>query len=166
MNTATLELPPSFYVFLGMAILVMLVNAVMFGAMAFAAFKLAATVKTLEPKLSRLADQVNDDIVPKVHTLVMRVDSISERVSGMTDSANNAVRTLSSGVGSASNAIGGLVDTGARSVEKLAPLLGYMMLAVKFFQTVSALRTAVAKPETEPKKTKRAKAANIETTDA
>ncbi len=124
--------------FFGFALCLMFFNLIILGALVAAVFMLANTIRKFEPRMNKLADQMTDEVLPKISSLVAKVDGIS-------DKASTAVGLIGSGVGSASTALGSFTATGLKKTERYAPLIGYLMLGLKIFQTIAAARTAMAK---------------------
>ncbi|MEQ1823189.1 MAG: hypothetical protein ABL949_11810 [Fimbriimonadaceae bacterium] len=124
--------------FFGFALCLMFFNLIILGALVAAMFMLANTLRKLEPRINKLADQMSDEVLPKISSLAAKVEGIS-------DKASTAVGLIGSGVGSASTALGTFTTSGLKKTEKYAPLLGYLMLGMKIFQAISAARSAMSK---------------------
>lgn len=128
--------------FYGFALCLMFFNLIILAALVAAVFMLANTIRKFEPRMNKLADQMNDEVLPKISSLVSKVEGIS-------DKANHAVGLIGSGVGNASTALGAFTQTGLKKTEKYAPLIGYLMLSLKVFQTIAAARSAMARSKSK-----------------
>lgn len=133
--------------FLVLATVLLVVILLMFAGLTVVMLQLYKAVQRLEPKVGKLMDQVNDELIPQVKGLVTRVDSIGSNIQGLTGSASNAMGLVRSKTESVGSAFEHLAETGMQKVEKLAPILGYLALGVRVYQmfvTVKSTRDAAS----------------------
>lgn len=143
--------------FLALSTVLLVVIMGMFIGLTFVMFQLWKAVQRLEPKVSKLVDQVNDDLVPQVKGLVTRVDAIGSNIQGLTGSASNTMGLVRSKTENVGSAIEHLASQGMQKVEKLAPILGYLTVGLRVYQMFMTMKSsresvpAKPKPKAHPK---------------
>jgi len=139
--------------FLVLATILLIANVALFCGLAFVSFQLWKMTQRLEPKVNKLGDQVNDDLVPQVKGLVARVDSIGSNLENLTGSARSTMGMVEGKAASVGSALETLTTAGLQKAEKFAPWVGYLMMGLRVYQTISTIRSARATKHREEAET-------------
>lgn len=137
-GTTHIEVIPTWFLVL-ITILVMIILGLFVGLM-LVSLSLVKIVKQLEPKVNKLVDQVNDDLIPQVKGVVSKVDAIGSNIQGLTGSASNTMGLVKSKTENVGSALEGLTAMGLKKAEKFAPFVGYIMMGLRVYQMFTAVR--------------------------
>lgn len=132
--------------FLALSTVLLVVIMIMFVALTIVMFQLWKAVQRVEPKVAKLMDQVNDELVPQVKGLVTRVDAIGSNIQGFTGSASNTMGLVRSKTEHVGSVFEHFAESGMQKVEKLAPVIGYLTVGLKLYQMFATFR-ATHKPK-------------------
>lgn len=142
-GTTIIEVIPTWFLVLNTFLILVIIG--LFIGLMMVSLALVKVVKQLEPKVNKLVDQVNEDVIPQVKGVVTKVDTISSNIQGLTGSASNAMGLVRGKVESVGSTMETLTNIGMQKAEKLGPWIGYLMVGVKVYEMIATVRNARAK---------------------
>lgn len=142
-GTTYIEVIPPWFLVLATVLIVIILG--LFVGLMIVSLSLVKIVKELEPKVNKLIGHVNDDLIPQVQGVVTKVDAIGANIQGLTSSANNTMGLVRSKTEAVGSAIEGFTSGGMQKAEKFAPIMGYIMMGLRVYQTFSTVMAARAK---------------------